>query len=311
MISGLKDKDQLTPTQIKALKTLKYQIEAAKFQTKPLKRVRQTLIYSEDNPPTIYIGKSQLSTISFVDRAGNPYPIQSYEVSDPQAFNVSQRAKGSLNRSSNQSSKYTQFTQDKSNVPNTEKTEKENAIPAYMLNSLTIRGQADFANGSVVVYLIGKANPIYLVLESSAKEYNYQSDITVDGLTAASLAQTSITGVSYDRPSNEIMMFLNGTPPKGALRFNISLSNSEVWKLGRYFYLRTKAELMSPAYITRAKTSTGFSVYKILATSHIINVSEHGRLLSAAIEEPIKILTNAEIQHQYGENTMNGQGGME
>jgi intracellular multiplication protein IcmK len=305
IIAALGSGKQLTPTQIKALNEIKREVEAAKFQTNPLKRVRQTIVYSEDKPPVVYIGRSQLSTISFVDRAGNPYPIQSFEVSDAQAFNVTQRAKGSVDMGSvsgSQSEQYTQFTQNKGNQEN---KQQDKSLPAYMLNSLTIRGQASFANGSVVVYLIGKANPVYLVLESNREKYNYQSDITVDGLTAQSLAQTSITGVTYDRPSNEIMMFLNGTPPKGALSFDISLSNSQVWKLGEYFYIRTKAELMSPAYITQAKTSTGFSVYKILATSNVINVSDHGRLVSASIHEPMHVLSDVEIQQKYGNNKKN------
>ncbi len=302
---------ELSPTQIQALNKIKYEIEAAKFQTKPLKRIRQTIMYSEDTPPVLHIGRSQLSTISFVDRAGNPYPIQSYEVSDSNAFNVSQRATGSLSmaslpRSQDQLGKYTQFTQEKSDA-NHQKEDK--SLPAYMLNSLTVRGQADFANGSLVVYLIGKANPVYLVLESSSEKYNYQSDITVDGLTAASLSETLITGATYERPSNDLMMFLNGTPPKGAARFDVSLANSEVWKLGDYFYLRTQNELMSPAYITKAKTATGFSVYKILATTHVINVADHGRYTTASITEPMQILSDAEIKQQYQANKADGQSG--
>ncbi|WP_203249705.1 DotH/IcmK family type IV secretion protein [Cysteiniphilum marinum] len=305
---------ELNPTQIKALNKVKYEIESAKFQTKPLKRIRQTIIYSEDMPPVLYIGRSQLSTISFVDRAGNPYPIQSYEVSDSNAFNVSQRATGSLNIASltntksaqDQSSRYAQFTQSQ-DTSSHQKDDK--SLPAYMLNSLTVRGQADFANGSLVIYLIGKANPVYLVLESSSEKYNYQSDITVDGLTAASLAETSITGVSYDRPSDDLMMFLNGTPPKKAERFEVSLANSDVWKLGDYFYLRTQNELMSPAYVTKAKTATGFSVYKILATTHIINVADHGRYKTASITEPMHLFSDQEIKDKYGafesENDMN------
>ena len=285
--------DVLTPTQIKVLNHLKHDQDQARYKKQPLKRIQQTIVYNNDNPPVIYIGKSQLSTITFVDNSGSPYPIQSLELSDNKAFGVSQRATGSLQvddtkDDTKDNNRYSGYNSQETK-PKAKKQTSKKSIPAYMLNSITVRGQTDFANGGVVVYLVGRQSAVHLVLVSSDEKYDYQTNLTVDGLTQESLSKMSYSGATYDRPSNQMIQFLNGTPPHGAITMNIDIANTQVWQLGKYFYIRTLSILQSPAYISMVTTANGFNLYKIGNSSHVLNLVNHGEIQTAMISNPINI----------------------
>jgi hypothetical protein len=301
-LSAIPESGKLTPTQIKAIRQWKEESAAAKNSQRKLKKDRQTFIYNDDSPPVIVIGNTRLSTITFVDNAGNPYPIQSYVVSDPQSFMVSQRNTdrsagvstgdssdydtNSIDYSSYLTNKKTQ-SKPKSKPKPVMKTKPRKTLPPSMFNSLTVRGQTNYANGDLIVYLVGKQNAVHIFLESSAQQYDYQSNITVDGLTAMSLASISNTGEQAGSPNKRLMLFLNGTPPDGAKTFDISLPFSQVWELGKYFYIRTKAELQSPAYLARITTATGYKIFKITNTTHVLNMIDHGRLKTVYINESL------------------------
>jgi len=292
---------EITPTQIRAIDTYKTEIEMAKNSQVQMETNRQTIMYNVDHPPVVVIGKNRLSTVTFVDNAGNPYPIQSYVASDTKSFNVSKRTTGGSTSVAQQSenmlsaqdqgvgyqsylSGKTQDTPAPKKQAVAQKPKKQ--LPPSMFNSLTIRGQNGYADGDLIVYLVGKQNAIHIFLQSSALKYDYQSNITVDGLTAMSLASISQTGEQVSQPSKIMMEFLNGTPPQNAESLNITLSNSQVWQLGKYFYIRTKSELQSPAYFSRISTATGYQIFKISNTSHVLSMIDHGMLKTVYINQP-------------------------
>lgn len=298
-LSAIPDSGKLTPTQIKAIRAWKSQVEYAKESEERFKRARQTIIYSDDNPPVIIIGKDRLSSITFVDSAGNPYPIQSFIVSDKNAFTVTQR---NTDRSAGVATVTNQMntapinyqdylTKSKDEPPPKPKapveiTKPKKELPPSMFNSLTILGQSKYANGDLIVYLVGKQNAVHIFLESSNSHYDYQTNITVDGLTALSQQSIETTGLEVGSPNRTLMEFLNGTPPNLAKTMEISLPFSQAWELGKYFYIRTKAELQSPAYLVRVTTATGYKVFKIINTTHVLSMVDHGRLKTVYINEP-------------------------
>jgi hypothetical protein len=281
-----KDGKNLTPTQIRAIDEYKREINQARHEQPHMSYHRNTLIYSDDKPPTIRIGVNRLSTITFVDNAGNPYPIQSYVVSDPKSFSVSERSinkKPDVRIQDHQDNgiNYQDYINKKTptKVKQNISEPTPDKVSASMLNSLTVKGQNSYSSGDLIVYLDGKQDAIHIFLDSSDKQYDYQSNITVDGLTQASISSISSTGEDdIGQPSKILMQFLNGTPPKDAVSKDITLNNSQAWSLGKYFYIRTKSELQSPAYISRVSTSNNFHVFKIPNTSHVLNVVDHQKL---------------------------------
>ncbi|GGF92591.1 MULTISPECIES: DotH/IcmK family type IV secretion protein [Cysteiniphilum] len=281
----------LKPSQIKALKEYNRSIEAAKNMIVKLKKNRRTFLYHDDQPPTIYIAKNRLTNIQFVDNAGNPYPIQDYNISDENAFKVFQRGGGNaatIVQSSDR--KDYAYTPDKTQKKSDQQSDKKtDLLPASMRNSLTIDGTTDYAQGDLIIYLADKQMPVHLFLDSSDEQYDYQVNISIDGLTQSSLQEVKYTGVDFTRPSNAMMQFLNGTAPKGARPMDISISNASVWQYSGYFYVRTKAELQSPAYISRASTSSGYTVFQIASGNHVLSFVDHGRLIPASITEPMSI----------------------
>lgn len=281
----------LKPSQIKALKEYNRSIEAAKHMTVKLKQNRRTFLYHDDQPPTIHIAKNRLTNIQFVDNAGNPYPIQDYNISDENAFKVFQRGGNSTTTpvQSNDRKNYA-YTDEKAQKKSEQKgDQKSSLLPASMRNSLAIDGTTDYAQGDLIIYLANKQMPVHLFLDSSDTQYDYQVNISIDGLTQQSLQKVKYTGVDFTRPSNAMMQFLNGTAPKGARAMDISISNANVWQYNGYFYIRTKAELQSPAYISRASTSTGYTVFQIASGNHVLSLVDHGRLIPASITEPMSI----------------------
>jgi hypothetical protein len=297
-LTAIAESGKVTPTQIKAIKAWKSAEDQAKNSRSPLKKDRQTVVYNDDQPPVVVIGNSRLSTITFVDNAGNPYPIQSYVVSDTQSFTVTQRNTDKsasvavedsqpLNTSAVDYDRYLTNQKGAETPKPKEKRKAKKTLPASMFNSLTVRGQSNYANGDLIVYLIGKQNAVHIFLESSDHQYDYQSNITVDGLTAMSLANISQTGEQVGRPNNTLMEFLNGTPPNSAQSMDITLPFSQVWALDTFFYIRTKSELQSPAYISRVSTATGYKIFKITNTTHVLSMVDHGQLKTVYINEPL------------------------
>lgn len=282
----------LTPSQVSALNEYNRSIEAAKNRAKPLAKNRRTFLYNDDHPPSIYIARNHLTNIQFVDNAGNPYPIQDYNISDTTAFNVYQRGgEKQVTKSVSDKSQYDRYAKTKktSDQPDTLKQNQSILLPVNMRNSITIDGATDYATGDLIVYLEHKQMPVHIFLQSSNHQYDYQVNISVDGLTQESLQEVSYTGSDFTRPSNAMMQFLNGTAPDNAVMMNVSVSNAMVWKYNHYFYIRTKSELQSPAYIARASTANGFTVFQIVASSHVLSLKDHGRLITASISEPVNI----------------------
>ena len=274
----------LKPAEIEALREFERSIDRAKNISTTLKKDRRTFLYEEDHPPSIAIARHRLTHIQFTDNAGNPYPIEDYNISDAEAFVVYQRGGNTAVLPKSQTARSTSTKKPSEEaLPEIDNNSARTSVS--LRNSLTIDGSSDYAEGDLIVYLENRDQPIHLFLYASITGYDYQVNIAVDGLTQQSLSTMDTSGSNYPRPSDAMMQFLNGTPPKGAEAMHISLNDTLIWRYEDYFYLRTKSELQSPAYISRVSTSTGYTVFKIATGNHVLNIINHGKLISAYISE--------------------------
>ncbi len=306
-LAGYESGKTLTPAQISALRKIAEARDEAKYGLAPLKRIRFMQAYNSDNPPVLLTAKNRTTTIQFVDSAGNPYPVYNYIISDAEDFTVypkklNQSNKSAVSKSSNFPDYYnqSQANSDKKKEPVKATKKDEEPINLAQKSTLTVQSHTKWSQADLTVYLVGRKSPIYIFLQNSNSEYNYSANVTISGMSPKTASEIQYSGVSaFPTPSDAMLEFLNGTPPNGSHTLSVSLVESTGWELNKFYYIRTKANLQSPAYLDKTYSpSSGYNIYKIPRV-HSLWVADHGDMKLVEVKEKKSLadITNGDLNN--------------
>lgn len=208
---------------------------------KPVSRSIDLSLQPGEVAPVIRLAGGNVSTITFSDRTGQPWPVMSVTTGNPQAY-VAQSA----------------------GAP-----EESNII---VISPLTYYGKSN-----MVVTLMGHPVPIILTLESGTQEIDYRVDVRIN--ERGPNARYDIVGASTLPATGDSVMlsFLDGVPPSDAQRLNTRRAGVEAWRYDDMLYVRTEREMLSPAYISRSSNVSGVNVY-VLVDSPVLILSKDGKM---------------------------------
>lgn len=137
----------LTPDQIVTLRKLfnNSQRAAAQYPGTPPRPTSSSVIVNLSpgaTPPIIRLGNGFITSLVFLDSTGQPWPVQAYDIGDPNSFNVDWDRIG---------------------------------------NTLLIQSNTTYKSGNLAVMLKGQDTPVMLTLMPGQRAVDYRVDLRVPG----------------------------------------------------------------------------------------------------------------------------------
>ena len=219
----------------------------------PVTRSVRVSLRSGDAPPVIATSPGWISTITFADVTGQPWPVQSVTNGNPNAYDV--KSSGAAGTS----------------------------------NIVTISSKQSYVPSNIAVTLSGASVPIMMTLRPSNSGVDFRVDAQIDQ-RGPNAVYEAITSDSLQATSDSVMLgFLDGVPPSGAKSLRTSDSQTQAWRYNDMLFVRTYKTLMSPAYISKQSNVLGVNVYvlneaPVMIMSGAANSAGAGRLQSVSVQ---------------------------
>ncbi len=229
---ALKGVVPLTDDQVKKLRIELDKIDRAQGQpltaVKPSTRSIQVSLRSGEYPAVINTAPGWISTITFSDVTGQPWPVLSVTNGNPDAYNI------------------------------------QSSGPEGSTNIITISSKQGYVPSNIAVTLVGAKVPILMTLQPTDKG---QVDFRVDALMdqrGPNAAYDIISNETLSPTDDSIMLaFLDGVPPSGAKPLKTTNRDVQAWRYNDLTYIRTDKALMSPAPIRKTSNASRTNVWVI------------------------------------------------
>ena len=194
--------------------------------------------------PLLHTFMNNVTTLTFSDGTGAPWPVQAITIANPDAFKVDQQG-----------------------------------IPGSS-NILVISPRKQFTySNNMVVTLVGNPVPVIFMLETGGSKVDFRVDVGLRGRgpNAAALPMGGGQAAARLAPVNDSNMraFVDATPPSGARHMTTCRADVEVWRLKDLMYVRTPLDLRSPQFIGFATHLTGVKVFSLVYAPVLI-LSQNG-----------------------------------
>jgi intracellular multiplication protein IcmK len=244
---ALQDAMPMTPDQIREYR--KRLDEGRRATVAPLspaaprtRQIAMTLKPGEETP-SLYVRPGTVSTMTFSDITGRPWPVMSVVTGNPTAY-VAQSA----------------GEEGKSNI-------------------IVVSPVQEHIVSNLVVTLVGHPVPVTLVLDPDQAATDYRLDVRI--ASRGPNAAIDIVGVSSLTATNDMTMvkFLDGVAPNGARRMNTTSTDVEAWRFEDLLYVRTTGDVLSPSYTGRSQNVSGVNVF-VMADTPVVLLSKDGRVTS-------------------------------
>ena len=239
----------LSPRQVVKLRQMIDQSQRAAVipATVPPKPVSSTIMVNlapGTTPPAIRLAQGYVTSLVFVDSAGSPWPVASYDLGNAKANSIQWDGKS---------------------------------------NVLLVQAATPYGDSDMVIRLVGLATPLTLELVSGQRVVDYRTDIHVPGFGPNSKNLPVGTGVP-PTASPTLLSVLDGVGPSGATQLAVKGGGDCLaWQLGDRMYLRTRMTVLSPAWTGRMTSPDGMIAYEMLTSSSVL-VSRHGEPVELKIE---------------------------
>jgi intracellular multiplication protein IcmK len=207
--------------------------------------------------PVVRLASGYVSSLIFLDVTGKPWPIQSYDLGNPNAFSIQWRSS----------------------------TKPDVKLGSDTGNTLIIQALTLYKHANLAVTLQGMNTPIMLTLVSGQKAVDYRVDVHVP--KRGPLASPFENADQYpDTADGRLMGVLNNVSSKSmhplVLKEGVNL---KAWKSGHYLFARSPLTIISPSWIAKMSSSDGaMHAYKLPYTS-VLLVLDGGKLTSVTLEE--------------------------
>lgn len=250
---------QLTPEQYNKIKQIfltRERLKATPYVTPP-KPVTRTLAINLDpgiSPPVIRLTRGQQTSIVFSDANGDPWFVD----------------KVSLNR--------TLFSDGR------EKDAGSKDAAEKGTNVVTLEPTTPAAYGNVTVTLNGLSTPVILILTSAQDQVDMRVDAKIPGRNPDAIATVSsiLTMPNIDAA---LTYFLDGVPPKEARVLKVTgMEGVSAWSYRDNLYVRAKAAVQYPAYMSAARSTTGMSVYRFSSQHSSVTFLTGGQAVTIFIQ---------------------------
>lgn len=232
---------QLTPEEmyrIKSIELEKERIGANPYLSIPEPVVRSLAVSLNpgEQPPLVRVSKDMLTSIVFTDNDGQPWYID----------------KVTINRN--------QFS-DAANMP-------EGANEAKPTNILTLEPNENFVFGNVSIALKGKALPVILILASGQPTVDMRVDARISGRNPDAAYVPGVSAVrAHTDIDNDALSFLDGSIPELAEPLIASDVAAQGWEHNNSLYVKSRLDVLFPAYSSRASTADGVNIYRFDTTT--------------------------------------------
>lgn len=198
-------------------------------------------------PPVIRVQPGWVTTVTFSDVTGAPWPVLAVVTGNSDAYKVM------------------------------------SAGPAGDTNMITISTMQPYIKSNIVVTLIGANVPVVMTLDPTNSSIDARVDAQVDQRgPKATYDMMSGSGLSPTNDSN-MLAFLDGVPPEGAKKMQATDREVQVWRFEDQLYVRTSRTMLSPAYISKQSNVSGTNVY-VLNEAPVLLLSENGRMFNVMIK---------------------------
>lgn len=242
----------MTPDQIELFKQRYYDSQIATnsgvaADPAPVSRSIDLSLVPGEDLPVVRMAPGNVTTLTFSDKNGNPWPILSVTSGDSSSFAA-------------------QTAGEQGNT-----------------NILVINPLKNWAYSNMVVTLVDYPVPVLLTLDS---RQNSVVDFRLDVRISESGPNTDLRIVeNFSLPptgDSTMLSFLDGVPPRGAEKLRTSHSGVEVWKYEDNMYVRSKTQILSPAYFAKTSNVSGVNVF-VLQESPVLLVSDNGNVQSVMV----------------------------
>lgn len=238
----------MTPEQIKTLRYMFNQSQeaAATYPGTPPRPTSSSVLVNLSpgaTPPIIRLRAGFVTSLDFLDSTGAPWPISAYDLGNPKAFNIQWNRKG---------------------------------------NTLLVQAETTYRSGNLAVMLKGLDTPVMVTLMPGQSNVDYRVDLRVPGLGPDAKPNTS----GLPATSNpQLINFLDGVAPNGAHALVVQGdgNQSQAWLYGKKLYLRTRATVLSPGWISSMSSPDGTHVYELPKTP-VVLASLQGSMVQLTIK---------------------------
>jgi intracellular multiplication protein IcmK len=197
-------------------------------------------------PPVIRLGAGFVTSLVFVDSTGSPWPIDSYSLGNPTAFNIQWDKKS---------------------------------------NILLIQAISAHRTGNLAVILKGLNTPVMIDLSPGQAAMDVRVDLRIPRLgPSAALSGGGIGGITLPGTEDPFLLnLLDGIPPPSARSLKSSGCDNCAWLLNGKLYLRTQYTVISPAWLSTMASADGTHVYEMEPTPLIL-ATYNGKTIKLNIE---------------------------
>lgn len=142
--------------------------------------------------------------------------------------------------------------------------------------------------GNLSIQMIGLKTPITFMLQTQLEVVQYRFDAMIPeyGPMASPPLIENGTPTLEAGSDKSLMRILDGTPPAGAQKLNVSGvdARTSVFRIGGVTYLRTPLTLLSPGWDASVKSADGMTVYAV-HHSPVLLLSDRGRMVRAVVQD--------------------------
>lgn len=198
-------------------------------------------------PPVVRVSPGWVTTLTFSDVTGAPWPVMNFTVGNPDAYEVL------------------------------------NSGEKGKTNIITISTKQAYVPSNLAVTLINAKVPLMVTLDPTSSNVDFRVDAQVDERGPNSkYEQISVDNLPPTSDST-MLSFLDGVAPDGAKRLKVADREVQAWRYNDLLYVRTSRTLMAPAYTAKQSNVSGVNVY-LLNEVPVLLLSDAGRMFSVQIQ---------------------------
>ena len=236
----------LSPEQIREFRfvidRMEQAAESPMLDLTPVIRSVAVSTKSGEPPVQLMVKPGWLTSLTFSDTTGQPWPVDIVTVGNPDAYDVGSSG------------------------------------PEGSSNIITLSALRSHIHTNLSVLLLEADVPLLFTLVPAAEKIDFRIDVRVDQRGPNALPGTT-SGKSLPSTNDGTMIaFLDGVAPDAAVPLHPgSGSDLQVWRFGKRMYVRTKLDLLSPAFSARHSNSSGVKVF-VLEETPVLLLTDGGRM---------------------------------
>lgn len=242
---ALKSIAPLTPEQVEIMRRRLDGIDRAQGKplvpVAPVTRSIAVSLKSGERPATIKVSPGWISTLTFSDVTGQPWPVLSVTNGNPDAYEV------------------------------------VSSGPENKTNIITISAKQAYVPSNIAITLVGAKVPILMTLDPGSGSVDYRVDAQIDQRGPNASYDIISTDALPATGDSVMLSFLDGVPPDNARKMKTGHREVQAWRYDEMLYVRTSRALLSPAYTAKQSNASGVNVY-VLKEAPVLLVSDGGRL---------------------------------